>query len=815
MNRRSTRHACLKLLVGAALGAMLCVNFASAAELPPFKQVKQDWRSSDAWLLDRHGRELQRVRVDNSVRRFSWTGVNDISPALKDALLASEDQRFFEHEGVDWKGAMSAAVGNAGSLPGNPGQKGGLRGASTLTMQLAGLLDKDLKRAEGGRTFVQKVHQARAALALEKTWKKPEILEAYLNLVTYRGELQGVSAMSHGLFGKAPHGLDRREAAIAAALIRAPNADAKRVADRACWLLNFQAGERNIKRPIAADTCDGLAMEVKSTLARGYDAFPKQDAASHAARRVFAQVNLMPVAIVNTLPAAPVKATSAASLQVPAVAGAKALSSAAPQGVPPGARITSTLDANVQAAARNALRARLAELNGRNVEDGAVIVLDNASGEVLAYVGSSGGLSQATHVDGASALRQAGSTLKPFLYGLAIEEGRLSAASILDDSPVQFKTDTGLYIPRNYAKAYRGAVSVRASLAGSLNVPAVRTLVMVGPDRFVERLRAVGMDTVTEPGDYYGFSLALGSADVTLLTLTNAYRTLANGGVWSQTRLMRNAPPIATLPRRAMSAAASYIVADVLSDRAARAVAFGLDNPLDTPFWSAVKTGTSKDMRDNWTIGFSSRYTVGVWVGNASGSPMHDVSGISGAAPVWRDVMLHLHKRGAVPSLAPAAPAGVVTQEVRYEPAIEPPRREVFVAGSERAVLQSVAFAGGGAAGGAGGSAGSGGLDTRRSANPVHLQTRIASPVPGSIIALDPDIPPKNQRMQFAATAYGKVRWELDGKVLGSANRSLSWFPMPGMHTLKLMSEKGEALDEVKFEVRGATVIRAGGAGRS
>ena len=770
---------------------MLCVNFASAAELPSFKQVKQGWRSSDAWLLDRNGRELQRVRVDNLVRRFSWTGVSDISPALKDALLASEDQRFFEHDGVDWKGAMSAAVGNVGSLSSSPGQKGGLRGASTLTMQLAGLLDTDLKRGEGGRTFVQKVHQARAALALEKTWKKPEILEAYLNLVTYRGELQGVSAMSHGLFGKAPHGLDRREAAIAAALIRAPNADARRVADRACWLLNFQAGERNIKRPIAADTCDGLAMEVKNTLARGYEAFPKQDAAPHAARRVFAQAGGMP-------------------------------------GVLPGARMASTLDANVQAAARNALRARLAELNGRNVEDGAVIVLDNASGEVLAWIGSSGDLSQATHVDGVTALRQAGSTLKPFLYGLAIEEGRLTAASILDDSPVQLKTGSGLYIPRNYAKTYRGAVSVRASLAGSLNVPAVRTLVMVGTDRFVERLRAAGMDTVTETGDYYGFSLALGSADVTLLTLTNAYRTLANGGVWSETALFRKVAsqastkpaaalaPTPTPSRRAMSAAASYVIADILSDRAARAVAFGLDNPLDTPFWSAVKTGTSKDMRDNWAIGFSSRYTVGVWVGNASGSPMHDVSGISGAAPVWRDVMLHLHKRGAVPSVAPAAPAGVVAQEVRYEPAIEPPRREVFVSGSERAVIQSVAFAGGGAGEGASvrtsaarGTGQNSGRSATLSANTAHLQTRIASPVPGSIIAVDPDIPPKNQRMQFSATAYGMGRWELDGKVIGVANRPLSWFPMPGTHTLKLVSDKGEILDEARFEVRGASLRTA------
>ena len=245
MNRRSTWHSGLISLVGAAIGVVACINFAHAADLPSYTQVKKDWRSSDAWLLDRNGRELQRVRLDNTVRRYEWTAVTKISPALKDALLASEDQRFFEHGGVDWAGAVGAAVGNFGSL----NSKKGMRGASTLTMQLVGLLDADLKRGEGGRSFSQKLGQARAALALEKQWSKNEILEAYFNLVTYRGELQGVSAMSHGLFGKAPHGLDRRESAIAAALLRAPNADAKRVADRACWLLGFQSGERNITKP--------------------------------------------------------------------------------------------------------------------------------------------------------------------------------------------------------------------------------------------------------------------------------------------------------------------------------------------------------------------------------------------------------------------------------------------------------------------------------------------------------------------------------------------------------------------------------------
>ena len=671
----ATRAICYLVVVSSVISTLL-VSDASANQHGSFSHVKADWQSSEAWLLDRNGRELQRLRLDSTVRRFTWANVDQVSPALKEALLASEDQRFYEHEGVDWKAAINAAMGNLGGA--------NTRGASTLTMQLAGMLDPDLRRDNAPRSFAQKVRQARAALEIERRWKKGEILEAYLNLVTFRGELQGVGAMSHGLFGKAPHGLNRREAAIAAALIRGPNADAKRVADRACWLLSLQDGAMG-KGPASAQSCDGLAVEVKQTLARGYEAFPKADAAPHVARKLLTRG---------------------------------------------GERVASTLDADAQGVARATLRARLAELGGRNVEDGAVVVLDNASGEVLAYVGSSGDMSQAAAVDGATAPRQAGSTLKPFLYGLAIEEGRLTAASVLDDSPVQIKTDTGLYIPRNYAKTYRGAVSVRASLAGSLNVPAVRTLMMVGPDRFVDRLRAIGLDTVRESGDYYGYSLALGSADVTLLQLTNAYRTLANDGMWSQVRFVPGQGQAA--PRRVVSAAASYIVSDILSDRTARALAFGLANPLETPFWTAVKTGTSKDMRDNWAIGFSRRFTVGVWVGNASGDPMHDVSGVSGAAPVWRDLMSHLHQRGRIASEPPVPPAGVVAQDLRYEPAIEPARREVFVAGSERAVVQ---LAGRGAA--------------------MDLAPRIASPVPGSIIALDPDIPPANQRLTLQTSVSG------------------------------------------------------------
>ncbi|MBL8380160.1 MAG: penicillin-binding protein 1C [Burkholderiales bacterium] len=719
----------------AGLCLMAATSLAAAAP-PDFAQVKREWRSSEAWVLDRDGRPLQRLRVENKARRFEWVALDAVSPQLKAMLIAAEDQRFEEHDGVDWKAAMSAAAGHLGGS--------GARGASTLTMQLAAMLDPELQRADDAtpRSMAQKLRQARAAMAIEKRWSKAQILEAYLNLVPFRGELTGVSAMSWGLFGKAPHGIDRREAAVAAALVRGPNAHAQRVTRRTCLLLTAQVEQRAKPESGRAamqqnDSCAGLAAQVEQVLARGYEAFPAQNGAPHAARRILAD--------------APVRG---------------------------GTRITSTLDADVQAKARTALRARLTELTGRNVEDGAIIVLDNASGEVLAYVGSSGDLSRAAQVDGASAPRQAGSTLKPFLYALAIEERRLTAASVLDDALLKVQTDTGLYIPRNYATSSRGPVSVRASLASSLNIPAVRALAIVGPERFVERLRALGLSTVEESADHYGPSLALGSADVTLIELANAYRTLANGGMTSAVRLRRDVPQPAQ--RRVASAVASHIVGDMLADRAARAVAFGLASSLETPFWSAVKTGTSKDMRDNWTIGYSTRYTVAVWVGNASGSPMHDVSGVSGAAPLWRDLMLHLHPRGAGAG-EPLPPPGVVATRLTYQPAIEAPRREVFMAGTERTLV--------------------------RLAEPA-LQSAIVAPVAGSIHALDPDIPPANQRLIFKANAPPGAQWHLNGRPLGEA-RTTAWFPWPGKHLLRLVGADGQVLDQVDFEVRGARVKTA------
>ncbi len=699
----------------AAALLLALASWPGAWALPGPAEVRAAHQPSDAWLLSRDGEPLHRLRTDATVRRGPWVELADVSPALRTALVLSEDRRFHEHSGVDWRAVSAAAWANLWDTR--------TRGASTLTMQLAGLLDDDLRASNGGRSVGQKLGQVLAAQRLERQWRKDQILEAYLNLVPWRGELVGIDALSRALFGKAPHGLDEREAALAVALVRAPNAGVAQVAERTCGVL------RQLRT--AAERCDGLPTYVHAVLSQRH-LEASDGVAPHLARQLLR----------------------------------------------PGAgNVRSTLHAPLQRFAVATLHQQLRELQGRQVNDGAVLVLDNASGEVLAWVGSSGGLSAATEVDAVLALRQPGSTLKPFLYAQAIAERRLTAASLLDDSPAHISTASGLYIPQNYDRRFKGWVSARTALGASLNVPAVRALVMVSPDAFARQLRALGI-TLREPAGYYGYSLALGSAEMSLLELTNAYRALANGGHLSPVRRLPSDPRAA--PVRALDTGAAFIVGDILSDNQARARTFGSDSVLVTRFWSAVKTGTSKDMRDNWAVGWSARYTVGVWVGNAGGSPMHDVSGSHGAAPVWAAVMQFLHERE--PSRAPAAPAGLQRAAVTFGADLEAARLEWFLPGTSQA---------------------------RYALAPAPAAaTRILAPVNGSIVALDPDIPPAHQRLTFQAEGTGQgmangVRWRVGGREVGRGTQA-QWLPWPGRQVVQLLDAKGQLLDEVRIEVRGA-----------
>jgi penicillin-binding protein 1C len=680
--------------------AGVCLALAGCGDAPDLAAIQRAHPPSSAWLLDRHGEVMQEVRVDFRVRRGAWQPLAAISPVLPEAVVRFEDKRFREHGGVDL-----AALGHA-AWQNLIGEK--RRGASTLTMQLAGFLEPEL--ASGAhKTLWEKLRQILAAWRLERTLDKAQILEAYLNLAPFRGEARGVAAASAMLFGKGSSALSRDEALLLAALLPAPQADAEAVAARAC------RGAR-----LAAADCARLTHLAQAAFAGQFAQARLIDDAPHLAARLTLE---------------------------------------------PGERVRTTLDAGLQRRVQAALASQLATLEAEDVEDGAVLVLDNVSGDVLAYVGSRRGARQ-HFVDGVRAPRQAGSTLKPFLYALALEQGVLTAASQLDDSAVAITTPSGQYVPQNYDRRFRGRVSVRTALAGSLNVPAVRTLLLLGLDPFHDRLRTLGLP-LAQDADYYGYALALGASEVDLWSLTNAYRTLANGGRAGGAQVL---PQPASAGARVIDPTAAFVVSDILADRAARSVTFGLENPLATPFWSAVKTGTSKDMRDNWCVGFSRRVTVGVWVGNFDGRPMRGVSGVTGAAPVWLDVMQMLPPARTG---SPIPPAGLVRQQGEW-----------LAAGTSLA----------------------------RSGE-MPPASRIVYPGDGAILALDPDIPPAMQRVYLESTAGNDAAFFIDGQRVGAAKQPLGWIPVAGLHVLELRAGRdGRVLDSVRFQVRGKLEDKAGAA---
>ena len=660
---------------------------------PTFAAVRAQWPTSEARLLARDGRVLDIVRADSRTRRLDWVPLPAVASPFVAAAVAAEDRRFLAHHGVDWR-AVAGALRDRLS-----GRRS--RGASTITMQLAGLL-----RGErgGSRGVLDKVEQARAALALERRWTKAQILEAWINLLPFRGDLVGIDAAARALAGKPPAALDATEARVLVSLLPAPTASPARVAARACATSALPCGGLELRTaemlgPRSAVPDPGLAPQVAARLLTG-------------GRRT----------------------------------------------------VRTTLDADLQAFVADTLARQLAGLAGRNARDGAALVVDNASGDILAYVGSGGAASRSGAIDGARSPRQAGSSLKPFLYELAIERRLLTAASVLDDAPVDLDTASGLYIPQNYDRSFRGPVSVRSALGNSLNVPAVRTLLLVGVDAFRDRLFDAGYRGISRDGDYYGFSLALGSAEVTLVEQAAAFRALARGGRWSPLRLE---PGAAAPDRQVMDPAASAIVADILADRAARSATFGPDNGLELPFPAAVKTGTSKALRDNWCIGFSDRFTVAVWVGNFEGDAMGaGVSGVVGAAPAWRAIMLHLHRdRPGGPLPHPPVP----TAAVRFAPAIEPPRREWFLPGTALAVMRVA---------------------------PTAARPRIVAPADGTVVALDPDIPAARQRIAVVTAGGGAVA--IDGRPLAAP---FLWPPVPGYHHITL-SAGGRALDVTRLTVR-------------
>ena len=565
-------------------------------------------------IADRDGLVLRATRAADG-SRAQWVPYDHIDVDLINAFVAVEDRRFWDHSGVDGRAIVRASKDNLRALR-------VVSGASTITMQLARLLHP-ASRSWGG-----KAAQLLWALRLERHLGKQQIIEQYLNRVELGQATVGVGAAAALYFGATASDVSLGQAATLAGLAHAPSRENPYAApDRARRRRNQVLGRmQSLGYATAAD----VARARQEPLVAATSTPPFR--APHFTTRVLAWM--------------------------------------ADSSTPNVAAVRTSLDLTLQSELEAEVRHSVTVLHDLGVEQAAVVVLDNATGEVLAWVGSPDFWSSNDgQTDMVVSPRQPGSALKPFLYGLAFDRG-VTAATVLPDIPKAYPAATGSYNPRNYDRRFRGPVRAREALASSYNVPAVELASRLGTGAFLHTLQLAGFTSLKRDAEYYGLGLALGNGDVTLVELANGYRALANGGVWrpwtwhAMPPASARASAIDADGRRVISPLASAIVLDILGDATARIPGFGLDTPFDFPFPVAVKTGTSRHFTDNWAVGTTRGFTVAVWAGNFSGHTMQGVSGITGAGPLLHRAIMATSRRYQPGVLTTPAEAGAVSVPV-------------------------------------------------------------------------------------------------------------------------------------------------------
>lgn len=516
--------------------------------------------------------------------------LTQVSPLYVEAVVGYEDRSFWWHPGVNL-----FALARAGAQWVRHGHI--VSGGSTITMQVARMIDPT------PHTLAGKLHQILRALQLEAHFSKREILELYLNYAPMGGVLEGVDAASRAWLGKPPSNLSHAEAAMLAVVPQAPS----------------------LLRP---DRFPERARQARDkVLRRMADRWPAPVVADALTEPVYAQTIREPML-------------------------APLLAERLRRGARGKLRVTSTVDADLQSTVEALLLERVRTLPRH--ASCAALVVDNATLEVRAYAGSAdfSDLERASHVDMVRAWRSPGSTLKPFLYGFALDAGIIDSESLLNDVPQSF----GGYQPGNFQQSFSGAVSVSEALTRSLNVPAVQVLDQYGPDRFVGKLRQGGLKLRFARGATPNLSVILGGADTTLENLVGAYASLARGGMAGSPRLTPDAP---LDEHRMMSAGAAFIVRDILETGGPLGRAIGERGASRGIAW---KTGTSFGFRDAWSVGVTDRYTVGVWIGRPDGTPNPGYYGANAATPLMMSIFSTLPDAVAAPHREP--PPGVTQAQI-------------------------------------------------------------------------------------------------------------------------------------------------------
>jgi penicillin-binding protein 1C len=699
-------------------------------------------------IVDRSGEVLYEP-LGATGSRSEMLSAQRLPARVVEATLVAEDRRFFRHPGIDPISVARAMLHNVRALR-------VVEGGSTITQQVAKLLLRP-----DNRGLRQKAREAVLALRIEHHFTKNEILALYLNLAPYGNRIDGIARASRIYFGCEPEELTPAQAAFLASLPQRPSAfnplrDPQSARARQLHILanmNLSPDERAQARAERLRFSKGAQPVI----------------AMHFVERVLAQ-------------------------------------NGSHQG-----RLWTTLDAKLQRDVLGILSAHRANLLKHGAHSVAVAVLDNATGQWLAWEGSGDyfGEGFGGAIDGVTSPRQPGSALKPFTYALAFESGQ-SPATVLADVPSHFPTaEAGIiYTPRNYDNHYRGPLRVRAALAGSQNVPAVAMLSKLGPESLLRLLRNAGFTGLNRTADYYGLGLTLGDAEVTLEQLVTAYATFARNGKPVQPTKLLQEP--ATSNQQLLSARTAFWITDILTDANAREYAFGSGGSLDFPFPVAVKTGTSQAYRDNWTVGYTRDVTVGVWVGNFDRTPLRGSSGVTGAAPIFNAVMLAAMKRarGELPigDTTPIVPPPPDVESIDicalsgarpspYCPAIakewlptnEPPR---FCTWHHDGTIDWPAeyrvWA------------------NRNAPSPQPQRTahrgdtfRIANPPNGATYLIDPTLRMQYQTVRLRADATSRVEWRVnDRRIAGN-----EWSLVPGKHTITAIDARGQR-DSVQILVK-------------
>ncbi|MCP4421973.1 MAG: penicillin-binding protein [Chloroflexi bacterium] len=565
-------------------------------------------------FFDRNGELL--FELTTTEKRL-WLAYSEIPSSIVDATVAVEDDTFWTNYGFDPAAIGAAVLNNFRNQDGRP------VGASTITQQLV----RHIAFSYEERTSVsyeRKLREIFLAGIMTQQRSKEAIVQMYLNEIYYGNLAYGIEAAAQTYFGTSATDLTLAESAFLAGLPQSP----------LDWdpYSNFEAAK--VRQEFILDLMveDGTVALLDAEVAKG------------VTLRIIPRITANEAAGDVTLEAAHFILYVQNELERQYGSDAIALG---------GWQITTSLDLNMQGMAETAAREQVyARTAAHDVSNASVVILKPNSGEILAMVGSLDYFDDTIdgQVNVALSPRQPGSSIKPITYATALQRG-WNTADVLWDVPIELDLGGGeKMVPVNYDGYYRGPVLFRDALANSYNIPPVQLLRDVGVPNFVATARTMGIESLREPAGFYGLALTLGGGEVPLLEMTHAFATLANQGqkprltailqiTDSRGNVIFDAQQNRLPAVNAIDPRIAYIITDILDDDQARVAAMGYNNPLELPFPAAVKTGTTNDFRDNWTIGYTPGVVVGIWMGNSDGHPMIDSSGLRGAAPLWNNIM--------------------------------------------------------------------------------------------------------------------------------------------------------------------------------